>query len=86
MALGIPTTGGPGSPASNPTGSIAGIRPEGAVEVPEGTILTKLNDAVNWGFSNMRKTSQQAISPRVRDAKHGVCITWPFKRTAAARM
>ena len=57
MALGIPTAGGPGSPASNPTGSIAGIRPEGAVEVPEGTILTKLNDVVNWGVNYGRKNS-----------------------------
>ena len=57
MALGIPTTGGPGTPASNPTGSISGLRPEGAVEVPEGAILTKLNDVVNWGVNYGRKNS-----------------------------
>lgn len=57
MALGISTTGGPGSPARNATGSIAGIRPEGAVEIPENTILTKVNDVVNWGVNYGRKNS-----------------------------
>jgi NADH-quinone oxidoreductase subunit B len=57
MALSIPTSGGPGSPLVNPTGSISGLKPEGAVEVPEGTILTKLNDVVNWGVNYSRKNS-----------------------------
>jgi NADH-quinone oxidoreductase subunit B len=57
MALGIPTSGGPGSPLVNPTGSIPGLKPEGAVELPEGTILTKLNEAVNWGVNYSRKNS-----------------------------
>ena len=57
MALGIPTTGGPGSPASNATGSISVLRPSGAGEVPEGAIITKLNEAVNWGVNYGRKNS-----------------------------
>ena len=57
MALGIPTTGGPGSPASNPTGSISGLKPGDAIEVPEGTILTKVEDIVNWGVNYGRKNS-----------------------------
>jgi NADH-quinone oxidoreductase subunit B len=57
MALGIPTTGGPGSSPLNATGSISGLRPDGSVEVPEGAILTKLNDAVNWGVNYGRKNS-----------------------------
>jgi NADH-quinone oxidoreductase subunit B len=57
MALGIPTTGGPGTSPSKVTGSISGLRPEGSVEVPEGAILTKLNDAVNWGVNYGRKNS-----------------------------
>ena len=57
MALGVPTSGGPGSPLVNPTGSIAGLKPEGAVEVPEGTILTRLQDAATWGVNYSRKNS-----------------------------
>jgi NADH-quinone oxidoreductase subunit B len=57
MALGIPTTGGPGSPAINPVGSVSEIRPEGAVEIPENTILTRVNDVVNWGTNYSRKNS-----------------------------
>jgi NADH-quinone oxidoreductase subunit B len=57
MALGIPTTGGPGSPPSNATGTIPGLKPEGSVELPEGTILTKVNDVVNWGVNYGRKNS-----------------------------
>ncbi len=57
MALGIPTTGGPGSPLVNPTGAISGLQPNGTPELPEGTIVTKLSDAFNWGVNYSRKNS-----------------------------
>jgi len=52
MALGIPTVGGPGTPAVNPTGSVAGLMPKGAIEVPENAILTSLDQVVNYCRKN----------------------------------
>jgi NADH-quinone oxidoreductase subunit B len=57
MALGIPTTGGPGSPPANPTGSVSGLKPEGAFQIPEGTIFTKVSAAATWGTNFARKNS-----------------------------
>jgi NADH-quinone oxidoreductase subunit B len=57
MALGIPTVGGPGTPASNATGSIAAVRPSGAIEVPKGTILSRVEDVSNWLANYGRKNS-----------------------------
>jgi NADH-quinone oxidoreductase subunit B len=57
MALGIPTTGGPGTPAMNSTGSVTSVRPAGAVEVPEGTILSRVEDVTNWLANYGRKNS-----------------------------
>jgi len=57
MALSMPTSGGPGTPLSNPTGQVTGLRPNDAVEVPEGSILTRLEDVVNWGVNYSRKNS-----------------------------
>ena len=49
--------GGPGTPATNPTGSIAEIRPSGSIEVPEGTILSRVEDVTNWLTNYGRKNS-----------------------------
>ncbi len=57
MALSIPTTGGPGTPAANPLGSVAGVRAPGALEVPENTIISRVEDVVNWGVNYSRKNS-----------------------------
>jgi NADH-quinone oxidoreductase subunit B len=57
MALGIPTSGGPGSPDLNPTGAISGLKPEGVPEVPKGTVITRLRDAAEWGANYTRKNS-----------------------------
>ena len=57
MALSVPTVGGPGTPASNLTGSVAGVRSDGSVEMPENTILTRIEDVVNWGVNYSRKNS-----------------------------
>ena len=57
MAIGIPTTGGPGTPPSNATGSIAGLRPDGSVEVPEGTILMQAQRRRQLGVNYGRKNS-----------------------------
>ncbi len=57
MALSVPTAGGPGIPLSNPTGQVGGLRPADAVEVPEGSILTRLEDVMNWGVNYSRKNS-----------------------------
>ncbi len=53
MALGIPTIGGPGTPAANPTG----IVPEGTTKLPEGTILSRVEDVSNWLVNYGRKNS-----------------------------
>ena len=57
MALSVPTIGGPGTPAANPTGKVTGVRPAGAVEVPDNTIITKMEDVLNWGVNYSRKNS-----------------------------
>ncbi len=57
MALSIPTTGGPGTPARNSAGSVAGIRPDGSIEIPENTILAKAEDVINSLVNYSRKNS-----------------------------
>jgi NADH-quinone oxidoreductase subunit B len=57
MALGIPSTGGPGSPLANPTGSVDGTQSPGVSELPEGTFVTRLTEAVNWSVNYTRKNS-----------------------------
>src|SRR5262245_5387246 len=44
-----------------------------------------LNDAVNWRFSNLRKTCAPVSRDSVRLSTHGVCSTALAMRPAAAR-
>ncbi len=57
MALSVPTIGGLGTSPVNPTGSVSGVRPAGSIEVPENTIISRVEDVVNWGVNYSRKNS-----------------------------